>query len=92
MRPSASAASVAVCSWSRPWIIEIMASERVSIHLTGRPHSFEACASAYSSACTLIFEPKPPPTSGAITRTLDSGTPQIAATKVRTKCGTCVEV
>ena len=37
MRPSRSAASVAVCSWSRPWIVATIASERVSIHFTGRP-------------------------------------------------------
>jgi len=92
MRTSESAASVAVCSWSRPWIIETIASERVSIHFTGRPHSFERLRQRVLLACTLIFEPNPPPTSGAITRTFDSGAPQIAATNVRTKCGTWVEV
>ena len=49
-RPSASAAIVAVCSWSRPWMVETIDSERVSIHLTGRPVRREACAIANSSA------------------------------------------
>ena len=32
-----------------------------------------------SSAYTLSFDPKPPPTAGATTRTLCSGTPHVAA-------------
>ena len=38
--------------------------------------------------CSL--PPKPPPTSGAMTRILDSGTPVPSARKIRTKCGTWV--
>ena len=37
-------------SWSRPWIVATIASERSSIHLTGAPTSFDACATANSSA------------------------------------------
>ena len=73
-------------------MVATIASERSSIHLTGAPTSFAACVIAYSSAYVFSFAPKPPPTSGAITRQRDSGTPQTTATNVRTKCGTWVEL
>ena len=38
------------------------------------------------------MEPNPPPTSGAIARTLASLTPQTIARNVRRKCGTWVEL
>ena len=52
-----------------------MASERVSIHLIGRPSSLAAHAHSVSSAQTCSLPPKPPPTSGAMTRTWSSGMP-----------------
>ena len=36
------------------------------------------------------LEPKPPPTSGAMTRILCSGMPVTSEMKMRTKCGTWV--
>ena len=45
-----------------------------------------------SSAYVFSFAPKPPPTSGAIARTLASHTPQTIARNVRRKCGTWVEL
>ncbi len=38
-RPSASSASSATFSWSRPWLSERKLAERSSVHLTGRPSS-----------------------------------------------------
>jgi hypothetical protein len=45
-RPSASSASSASTSWSRPWLSERKLSERESVHFTGRPSSRAACSSA----------------------------------------------
>ena len=40
---------------------------------------------------TCSLPPKPPPTSGAITRSLCSGTPAVAAASIiRRMCGICV--
>ena len=49
-----------------------MFSERVSIHFTGRPSLRDAQAHIVSSAHTCSLLPNPPPTSGAMTRTLSS--------------------
>ena len=49
-----------------------MFSERVSIHFTGRPSCLDAQAHIVSSAQICSLPPKPPPTSGAMTRTLSS--------------------
>jgi len=38
----------------------------------------------------LSFEPKPPPTSGAITRSFASGMPVTPLRVTRAMCGTCV--
>ncbi len=65
-------------------------SERVSVHFTGLPSLRARTSASASSAYTFSFEPNPPPTSGAITRSLLSEIPQIAARMSRTKCGTCV--
>ena len=42
-RPSASSASSATFSWSRPWLSERKLPERSSVHLTGRPSLRAAC-------------------------------------------------
>ena len=49
-----------------------MFSDRDSIHLIGWPSLRDAQAHIVSSAVTCSLLPKPPPTSGAITRTLSS--------------------
>ena len=43
-----------------------------------------------SSAYTLSFEPNPPPTAGAITRSLCSGMPVVAASMILRMWGICV--
>ena len=79
-------------SWARPWQVASIASERSSIHLTGAPILRDAAAAMNSSAYAFSFEPKPPPTSGAMARTLASLTPHTIARNVRRKCGTWVEL
>ncbi len=54
-------------------------SRRSAVHLTGRPSFMDAQQTATSSGYTKIFEPNPPPTSGAITRILCSGMPRTNA-------------
>ncbi len=51
--------------------------------LTRRP----TAQAIHSSGVTWSLPPKPPPTSGAITRILDSDTPVVAASANRTMCG-----
>ena len=55
------------------------------------PENFRASqtSTAYSAGSD-IFCPKPPPTSGAMTRKSDSGKPSTSATAVRSRCGICV--
>ena len=45
-----------------------------------------------SSAYTFSLEPKPPPTSGAITRSLFSSMPQVPESVTFAMCGICVEL
>src|SRR5438067_13811473 len=81
-------ASSAVVTWSRPWASVRNDSLRSAVHLMGRPTRFDAHTSAVSSGYRKIFEPKPPPTSGAITRTRDSGRPSTKAViSSRSTCG-----
>ena len=85
--PSFFAVSARSWIWSRPWWAANSDSERVSVHLTGLP-SFRATATqSISSGSTPILPPNPPPTSGAITRTFDSGTPIVTVVMVRRMCG-----
>jgi hypothetical protein len=77
--------------WSRPWCADISDSLRVSVHLTGLPRRRATRRLSTSSGVTCSLPPKPPPTSGAITRSLCSGTPVIIASITRRMCGTCVE-
>jgi hypothetical protein len=67
--PSFVAAIRTWSTWPRPWWLVAMFSERVSIHFTGWPSCLEAHAHSVSSAHTCSLLPKPPPTSGAMTRT-----------------------
>ena len=77
--PSFSAASVSRCHWSRPWWPTISDSERVSVYFTGRPRRRAIAKVIHSSGVCWSLPPKPPPTSGAMTRIFDSGTPVVAA-------------
>ena len=47
-------------------------SVRLAVHFTGRPTSFDAHTTTANSQ-TWTLTPKPPPTSGEITRILCSG-------------------
>ena len=67
-------------------------SERVSVYLTGRPSWRATHQASHSSGVTCSLPPKPPPTSGAMTRIFDSGTPVVAASAKRTMCGIWVAV
>ena len=69
-----------------------MASDRSSIHFTGAPTLRDAAAAMNSSAYVFSLAPNPPPTSGAIARTLASLTPQTIARNVRRKWGIWVEL
>ena len=89
--PSLPALSVSFCHWSRPWWPESSDSDRVSVYLHGLPSRRATAMVANSSGVVWSLPPKPPPTSGAMTRTFDSGMPVVAATRKRRMCGTCVE-
>ena len=79
-------------SCARPWQVATIASDRSSIHFTGVPSLRDTAAVRNSSAYAFSLAPKPPPTCGAIARTLASDTPQTMARNVRRKCGTWVEL
>ena len=85
--PSRLAPTFTKSIWSRPWIEELMCSERVSVHLTARPSLREAHEARISSGYSVIFTPKPPPTSGAITRTRSSDISIWPAMNRRIRCG-----
>ena len=90
--PSLVAASVSVCHWSRPWWPETSDSERVSVYLHGLPSRRATARVANSSGVVCSLPPNPPPTSGAMTRTFDSGMPVVAAMRKRRMCGIWVAV
>ncbi len=87
IRPSESAAILTRCHWSRPWCTVMLPSLRDSVHLTGRPSLRATSTASTSSAVTCSFEPKPPPTSGAITRMSCSPMPVTRASMTRSTCG-----
>ena len=91
MLPSRSAAMSMYWIWSRPWCALISDSLRVSVHLTGLPSRRATRRVMTSSGVTCSLPPKPPPTSGAITRSLCSGMPVIIASITRRMCGIWVE-
>ena len=64
-----------------------MCSERVSVHLTARPTLREIQEAMISSGNCVIFTPKPPPTSGAITRMRSSLISSSPAMNRRIRCG-----
>ena len=85
--PSLSAASVSVCTWSRPWWPAMRLSLRVSVYFTGFDSRRATAHAIHSSGVVWSLPPKPPPTSGAMTRIFDSGTPVVAASANRRMCG-----
>ncbi len=89
--PSFVAASVSFCHWSRPWWALTRLSLRVSVYFTGLWSSRATANAIISSGVCCSLPPKPPPTSGAITRILFSGTPVVAASANLRMCGICVE-
>ena len=86
--PSLVAARVSFCHWSRPWWPDISDSERVSVYLhrLAEPAG-DRDGRSNSSGVVCSLPPKPPPTSGAMTRILDSGMPVVAASAKRRMCG-----
>ncbi len=76
--------------WSRPWWALISDSLRVSVHLIGLPSLRASSRMSSSSGVTCSLPPKPPPTSGATTRSLCSGMPVVMASMRRRMCGTWV--
>ena len=88
--PSASAARSMCWIWPRPWIVACAFSVRVSFQRTGTPCLRASAMHSSSSAYTLSFEPKPPPTAGATTRTWCSGMPSVIAVMILRMCGICV--
>ena len=85
--PSLSAAILIRCHWSRPWCTVMLPSLRDSVHLTGRPSLRAIRTASTSSAVTWSLDPKPPPTSGAITRMFCSPMPVTRASMTRSTCG-----
>ena len=77
--PSASAASSIFWICPRPWMVATAFSLRDSFHRTGTPCRRASATHSSSSAYTFSFEPKPPPTAGATTRTWCSGMPSVMA-------------
>ncbi len=59
-----------------------MLSLRVSVQRMGLP-SLRASQTTSNSSALTIFEPKPPPTSGAITRTCSGSRPSTPASTIR---------
>ncbi len=90
--PSASSASSALTISSLPWYAALRCSRRSSTQRSGRPISRASAAMMSSSGNTCPFTPNPPPTSGAITRSLCSGKSMSSAILVRTMCGIWLEV
>ena len=86
--PSRATPSRARWRWSRSGAVARKCSRRVSIHFTGRRSRRATAASRTSSGYTCPLAPKPPPTSGAITRTCSSARPRAAAIAARTANGT----
>ena len=85
--PSRRAASVSFWIWSRPWCAASMDSLRDSVYLTGLPSRRATSRAITSSGVTCSLPPKPPPTSGAMTRNLCSGISSVIASMSRRMCG-----
>ena len=65
-----------------------MLSERVSVHLTGRPSARASHATSTASG-SIIFAPNPPPMSGLTTRTWPGSSPSSPAATILPMCGVC---
>ena len=89
--PSRLAVIVISWIWSRPWCAAISDSERDSVYLAGLPSLRATRVVMTSSGVTGILPPKPPPTSGATTRTFCSSMPSVSASIVRRMCGIWVD-
>ena len=85
--PSRRAASVSFWIWSRPWWAASMDSLRDSVYFTGLPSRRATSSAITSSGVTCSLPPKPPPTSGAMTRNLCSGISSVIANMSRRMCG-----
>jgi hypothetical protein len=68
-----------------------MLSLRVSVQRTGLPRWRASQTTIVSSAPKALFAPKPPPTSGAMTRNWPGSIPSVAARPKWSRCGTWVE-
>ena len=75
---------------SRRWSGTVNSSRRENTSLTGR-RAARASAATWASKCGSHLPPKPPPSSGTITRTLDSGSCSVWATVLRAGNGTWVD-
>ncbi len=64
-----------------------MSSERVSVHLTGRPSWSAAAAATRYSTYMAALGPKPPPTHGHTTRTWPGSRPSAGAIAPCAECG-----
>ena len=69
----------------------MLPSLRDSVHLTGLPSLRATSTASTSSAVTWSLDPKPPPTSGAMTRMFCSGMPKNAPSANRSTCGIWVD-
>ncbi len=67
-----------------------MLSLRVSVQRTGLP-SLHATRRAAVSSTLNVLAPKPPPTSGAITRIWSGSRPSVSASRIWSWCGVCVD-
>ena len=91
MRPSASAASSMSWIIPRPCVVASVFSERSSFQRTTRPSRRASARQSASSAYTLSFDPKPPPTDGATTRSWCSGSPVTIDSMILRMWGICVD-
>ncbi len=73
---------------SRRWSIAMNSSSREKTSFTGRPAA-RASAATCASKWKSHLAPKPPPSSGTITRTFASGICSVCATPERAMYGTC---
>ena len=78
------------CSCARPWPSASIDSLRVSRQRSGMPTARDKRPSTISSGYAEIFAPKPPPTSGVMTRTLLVGS--LLLIWSRTPCACWVEI
>ena len=89
--PFLSTPSLAVITKSRPWTSDTMSSDRVAVHLTGRPSFSAAAPATRCSGYTAAFGPKPPPTQGHTTRSFSGASPRSGAYAPWIECGAWCE-